>query len=187
VIISVRGPSGCGKSTLARAVMEQYDGETQIREDGRRRPIGYLLHRMTGRRLFVPGHYEINNGGADTISSLDRIYEMIEQYARRHDVLYEGKTMTDSAARALALVDAGHDVRVLHLTTPVAECARRVRRRLSPNGTPHMIAPSSIGRMDRRVRVLVRELTTRGVPCESLTLEVGVARALEMLELRRQS
>lgn len=182
MIVSIRGASGAGKTTLARAL----HASPQLRPPvpqfvcGRRKPLYYIQARddLAGTPLVSIGHYEIVNGGMDTIDDLDAAYEVIEERARAGcDVLYEGKTMTDGVARMVALRRAGHDVRVLHLATPVAECIRSVRAR------GHTIAEDSIRKMHERVFRLVRDAEAMGVRVYRGNREACLMEAKEWLAL----
>jgi len=130
MIISLRGTNGSGKSTIVRNIMKLYPHETKIEYPGRRKPIGYVL-RLKNRTLFVPGHYEILNGGIDTIDSLATAYNLIAVHAVELgcDVLYEGKNLSDGPKRLLELQAAGHDVAVAHINLPVEDCISAVRLR----------------------------------------------------------
>lgn len=131
MIISLRGTSGSGKSTLVRKITALYESDglpTYV--DGRRK-AWYTTHvRGHGAALVVPGHYEIANGGIDTLPSLDAAYEIAERAAREgHDVLMEGKNMSDGPPHALTLWRKGLDVRIVHIHEPIGKCARSVARR----------------------------------------------------------
>lgn len=140
MIISLRGTSGSGKSTLVRKITALYgDGGTPIHVDGRRKAYYTVHERDRGRALVVPGHYEIANGGIDTLPSLDAAYEIARiADIEGHDVLMEGKNMSDGPPHALALWREGRDVRIVHVHEPLARCVDSVRRR------GHAIAETTI-------------------------------------------
>lgn len=148
MIISLRGTNGSGKSTIVREIMRGYPRSIKIEYPGRRRPRGYLC--QTGkvsdlRSLFVPGHYEIANGGVDTLSSLDEAYDLIERHAELGcHVLYEGKNMSDGVGRLLALRRAGYPVAVALIDEPVRKCVAAVRSR------GHKIKRETIEKLHRK-------------------------------------
>lgn len=134
MIISLRGTNGAGKSTIVREIMSLYWTKVAIEYfPDRRNPSGYLLRprSIVGTPLFVPGHYEIANGGVDTLPSLDAAYELIQVHAVEMgcDVLYEGKNMSDGCTRLLELKEQGLPVGVVHLDIPVKKCVQSVRER----------------------------------------------------------
>lgn len=143
MIISLRGASGSGKSTIVRAIFMKYQYHRSKFMDGRKKPY-YVVHGMNSfelitKTLVVPGHYEIGNGGVDTLGSLDEAYH-IARWAdnMRWDVLMEGKCMSDGVPNVAKLHEEHRDIRVVHINTSVAECHASVIKR------GHMISRSSI-------------------------------------------
>jgi predicted kinase len=163
MIISLRGTSGAGKSHLARSIFEQYQTHREIGAEGRHRPLytlhGRLLPDGIGRRtLMVPGHYLIANGGIDTLSTLDEAYGLARwANGLGHDVLMEGKCMSDGAARIVERARAGADARVVHINTPLEECVASVRAR------GHMISPQSIEKTYRKVERDIEAILAAGL------------------------
>lgn len=170
MIISVRGASGSGKTHLVRQVMREYDGPrttiTYPAEERRRRPMGCVLGATPGPRLFVPGHYEIVNGGVDTLPTLDYAYRLIrEHHELGFSVLYEGKNMSDGWQRVTEMHASGLPVRVVLLTTPLSECVASVRAR------GHQISEKSIQRVYDKCLRDAEHMRARGVPCFRLSRE----------------
>lgn len=148
MIISLRGTSGSGKSTLVRHVTARYERRRDVHEHGRKRPM-YSIHGRNpqGRCLVVPGHYEIANGGIDTLHTLEDAYRIARWGALQdHDVLMEGKNMSDGPKHVEALMAEGLDVRVVLLDVPLKRCIASVRER------GHNIAEASITKTDAKVR-----------------------------------
>ena len=171
MIISLRGTSGSGKTHLVREIMRGY-GEQVVtisyppEEGAKRRPLGYLCGDVGGKRLFVPGHYEIANGGIDTLPTLDYVYRLIrEHHALGCHVLYEGKNMSDGWGRVVAMHAEGLPVRVALLSTPLSECVASVRRR------GHAIAETSIRKTHEKCRRDYEHMKARGVRCFALSRE----------------
>lgn len=162
MIISLRGTSGSGKSTLVRKITALYAaGGTPHFVDGRRKAYYTIWNRedSRGAQLMVPGHYDIANGGVDTLKTLDEAYHLAEEFsAKGCDVLMEGKNMSDGPPHALNLYRRGLDVRVVHLCESLEVCVRGVRKR------GHGIAKSSIERTDAKVRRDVQTFRCMGVP-----------------------
>ena len=159
MIISLRGTSGSGKSTLTRKVTALYDGDGQPHFiEGRRKAYYTTWTRGTGTPLMVPGHYDIANGGVDTLASLDEAYELAHEFSSRgHDVLMEGKCMSDGTPHAMTLLRRGHDVRIVHINVPVEKCIASVLKR------GHNIAPHSIQKTHDKVLRDMQQFRTLGL------------------------
>jgi hypothetical protein len=125
---------------LVRTVTDLYERHRDVHAEGRIKPL-YTIHGRNpdGRCLVTPGHYQIANGGIDTLGSLDEAYRIARWAARQdHDVLMEGKNMSDGATLVNQLVAEKFDVQVIVIGTPVADCIKSVRER------GHKIAEKSI-------------------------------------------
>lgn len=152
MIISLRGASGSGKTTLAREVMSHYARQRFRYMPGRKNPY-YVVHGRdavdairSSHLLVTPGHYDIGNGGVDTLRTLDEAYS-IARWAdnMRYDVLMEGKCMSDGTPHAAKLHEEGRDIRVVHVDTNVNTCCESVHLR------GHKIARASIEKTNRKV------------------------------------
>jgi len=155
MIISIRGTNGAGKSTLVRNVMRHY---VEVQPDyrvGRRKPVGYLLD----KKLFVIGHYEIANGGIDTLKTLDEAYALAQEYAiKGYDVLMEGKNLSDTPRRLLALRNLTK-IRVVTLSPALEHCVVSVRKR------GHSISEETISKLHSKSRRDHYEFEKLGVIC----------------------
>jgi predicted ABC-type ATPase len=161
MIITLRGTNGAGKSTIVRRVMEKYDTITKVAyPDGygrKMRPMGYICSKDL-KRLFVPGHYEIPNGGIDTLPSLDMAYDMVlKHHELGSDVLYEGKNFQDSPRRIIEMAKAGLDIRVILVDLPVEACIAAVRHR------GHNIKEATIRSLHRKSYADLKTITAANV------------------------
>ena len=157
MIISLRGTSGSGKSHLVRDVVARYGRTRLVYRPGRKRPY-YSIHGRSpsGNCLIVPGHYEIANGGVDTLDSLDLAYAIARWGGRcRHDVLMEGKNMSDGTYQLEHMVSEELDCRVVHLDVEIELCISSVRER------GHRISEASIRKTDAKVRRDMGRFTCR--------------------------
>jgi hypothetical protein len=112
-------------------VVKLYDRNRAIMTEGRQKPL-YEIHGRNplGKCLVTPGHYLIKNGGIDTLPSLEEAYRIATWAERQgHDVLMEGKNMSDGVTHVNALTGKGLDVRVVVINTPVPDCIKSVRER----------------------------------------------------------
>lgn len=150
VIISIRGTNGAGKSTIVRKIMASYDLKIAVQHPGfgTRRPTGYIC-KGGHTPLFVPGHYEIANGGIDTLPSLDAAYDLARIYSLElgMNVLMEGKNLSDGVTRVLALRDSGCEVAVFWLDFDVEQSIAAVRSR------GHKIKKDTIRRIEEKCAI----------------------------------
>jgi len=128
-IVSIRGTSGSGKSTAARRVMEKYHCEP-INVSWRKRPLGYLCYAKHHKTLFVPGHYETDCGGCDTLPGIIFTFKVLQKYIDEGcDVLYEGLITQSDVNRLMDLHRSGNEVHVFGLNLSLAECLKHVQAR----------------------------------------------------------
>ena len=179
-VVSLRGTSGSGKSTLAREIMKMHPVVLGMHSEGRKNPLCLICcsDDGDGPSLMVPGHYDIANGGVDTLPSLGVAYDLIETAIDAgHDVLYEGKNMSDGAKRVLALHRAGKaDVHVVYLDTPLDECVARVRKR------GHKIAKASIEKTMKKCQRDATALRAAGVNVHVLSCGDALKKIREVLK-----
>jgi len=148
MIISLRGTSGCGKTHLVREIIRLYPYHRSWWAKNRKKPLYTVYGRNPkGRALVTPGHYEIANGGMDTLPTLDAGYGIALWAAmQHHDVLIEGKNMSDGLAHVDGLLSRGHDVRLVFIDEPLDVCIASVHMR------GHDIAEESIFKTQKKVR-----------------------------------
>lgn len=126
MIVNLRGTNGSGKSYVVHRLLERCSLRVPVSIQDGRRTIGYVCD----HRFFVAGHYDIANGGVDTLSSLDYAYHLVRHYSSEgFHAIFEGKNMSDGHHRVTALHHEGRDVRVVFLDTSLDECVRSVRSR----------------------------------------------------------
>lgn len=155
MIISIRGMSGSGKSTLVHRLIKRLGRGVPHYVDGRKKP---LFTTYVGS-VSVIGHYDIANGGVDTMKSLDGAYKLAAALDLAGcKVVMEGKCMSDGVRHVAALAEEGRDVRVIFLSTSFETCVESVRLR------GHHIARHSMERTHRKIqRDLEMMRSVRGV------------------------
>jgi len=138
MIISIRGTNGAGKSTLVKKIMDDviYTGGivTPISypaEENKRKPMGYICNNTSKiNSFFVIGHYEIANGGIDTVPSLAYAYELaLGHHELGMHVIMEGKNFTEPLTWILEQHQNKLDIRVVLIDTPFSKCVESVRAR----------------------------------------------------------
>jgi len=135
-IVSIRGTSGSGKSTVVREVMKKYNCEP-INAPWRRRPLGYLCYADEHKPLFIPGHYETDCGGCDTLPAIEFTFNLIRRYINECDVIYEGLITQSDVNRCIQLHKDGYSVLVIGLNLPLAKCLKYVQQRRDARAEAH--------------------------------------------------
>jgi len=122
-IVFVLGGHGSGKSTVVRGIMSGME-PIHVTYPERKYPIGYRRNNVC-----VLGHYEIPNGGADTVRPLTFLHATCEEWARAgNHVVLEGIGQAGIFDQVLLLL-ANHGGSVMYLTTPLDVCVASVRAR----------------------------------------------------------
>lgn len=153
MIIQVLGSNGAGKSTLVRRVLLDYDA-TPVTTVGRRRPLYYTcVHKSDSDApdVAVIGHYEIANGGCDTIRRWSDVVSVIDAQADDRHVLFEGPTGREHAVRAR------DDQRVVWLQRDVRSCVADIAAR------GHRVSAERVRLSQRRCARIAQEYECRGV------------------------
>lgn len=151
IAINIRGTGGSGKSTLVRRLIDLYPNHAHLMEEKRKRPMATVHWFKDARRvdgsglyderpggLFVPGHYETDCGGCDTVKTVDKVYDLVRTSALGdgNNVLYEGIMVMDDVTRAVQfdrdLKKVGSKLIVVSLTTTIEDCLAGIRARRGP-------------------------------------------------------
>lgn len=167
MIVFLLGGHGSGKSTAVRALMSEHD-LSPVHADGRRHPLGYV-----DDTLFVVGHYEIPNGGADTVRPLEVLEKLVREQARRRHVVFEGVGQA-GFAKVVYRLARRLDVTAILLTTSLARCCKSVRSR------GHVLSADGVSRSWTRCRNAALELERGGVKVLRLSREEAKIKLMEL-------
>lgn len=190
-IIHVRGTSGSGKSHLARRVMERYSSHGDLHRKGRKRPFATLHSRVGGPPLYVPGHYETDCGGADTIPTYDDYFDAVAlAYGEGKDVLFEGLLSTPEINRTLRLHElAKDDLHIVFLDVPLEVCVesvnqrRRAKAQRAGKPEPDPLNPKNTESKHKQANSARNKLRAAGVNCHLLDREAAYLKVCELLEI----
>jgi hypothetical protein len=197
IAINIRGTGGSGKSTLVRKLIDLYPNHANILEEKRKRAMatchwfGDKLKDSPAVRppgLFVPGHYETDCGGCDTVKTVDKVYDLVRASALwdGNNVLYEGIMVMDDVTRAVAfdqdLKKAGGRLVVVSLTTTIDECLAGIRQRrgAEKEAAKPLNEKNTRDRMKRQENSLHR-LKQAGVELRKLSREDAFLQIRELL------
>jgi hypothetical protein len=182
MMIFLRGTNGSGKSTIVRTVMENYEKITTLKYPkhmDKKVPMGYICSH-NHRKLFIPGHYQIANGGIDTMPNLEFAYQMISKYHKSGlDTLGEGKNFNDGIQRIVTLHSKNFDVKVLFIDHPLLACIDAVKER------GHSINHNTIVRLADKCEKEYASMRRIGVPCVSLPRAEALDQVKQWLGLEK--
>ena len=174
MIFNIRGTSGSGKTTLVRRIMADYPRVIKFKDPASRtKLLGYWLEKPKFPRVAVIGGYENACGGCDTITSYDRVYELVRE-ARSHGcvVIFEGLLLSGDTRRTIELHREMPPVTVIELNTPLDECLASVnkRRRAKDPNKPD-VNPKNTEAKFRCIKTSMRKLSEAGLRTVSLNRE----------------
>ena len=123
---------------MVRALFQQGTVKRIYGVLGLRQPEAYQLRfPECAADVFVLGPYQTATGGCDRIQHYERIPPLIEKYAARGHVIFEGVIVSSTYGQVGALLERwGKQAVMLTLDTPLEECVRRVNVRRGPRGAP---------------------------------------------------
>ncbi len=185
-IVSVRGTSGSGKSTLVREVMKLYKCEP-IRTEWRKRPLGYLCYADGHKPLFIPGHYETDCGGCDTLPAIEFTFKLMQKYIDQDcDIVYEGLITQSDVNRCMALHANGNKLLVIGLNLPLPECLKFVQARRDARAAAHgressPLNPSNTKAKHHQVKLQEAKFKAKGIDFRWLSREDALKATLEFL------
>lgn len=140
--------------------MEKYAVKLEGHAEGRKQPLYYHLSQYEPNPtncLVTLGHYETPCGGCDTITSPDKVYELVNKFAGEGDhILFEGIIIGDDVTRAVE-TSKKFPFRVIALNTPMDECLKGIQARRDERGDDRPLDPkNTLSRNDRLKRIMAR-------------------------------
>ena len=176
MIIQLRGANGSGKSTIVRNFMKLLGtGVKAHMVEGRRQPL-YYKFKEENCKVAIIGHYNIDCGGADTISGNEMTFNLqMDLHALGYNVLAEGIMLSEDVKWASQLPN----LKVLFLNTDLETCLKRVIKRREESGREHKEAFDPT-RTIRRFNDFIR-IRRRLKDAKIDIVECGPERALKII------
>jgi hypothetical protein len=143
VIINLRGTHGSGKSHTILGLLEKGKAKPIRGQLGIRKPEAYEL-KLPGvpKPVYVLGPYTNKCGGCDAIQPYDIILELIERYAAKGHVIFEGALVSSSYGRVGRLMEKwGQEAVMAFMALPIEDCLGNVRTRRAARGDERVLDP----------------------------------------------
>lgn len=146
MLISVRGTNGSGKSTLVRRLLDGAPCQPLYGLLGPKRPEAYCLTvQDVGKPVYVIGSYHVASGGCDQIQPYDLILELLEKYAAKGHVVFEGVIVSSSYGRVGRLMERwGQQAVMAFLTTSLEQCISNVKKRRGARADDREFNPKNL-------------------------------------------
>jgi len=159
LIVKLHGTSGSGKTTVARELMKLDPQPRTMLHMANRKPEAYEVH-IPGFKdlLYILGPYTANCGGLDGVTDADDHIRLLQYYAERGHVFYEGLLGSEYYGRIGKISEKYGDNHVFaFIDTPVDLCVQRVKaRRLAKGNTKPLNPANTVGRVAKIARLKVR-------------------------------
>jgi hypothetical protein len=145
LVINIRGWSGSGKSTIIQKLLQKFV-DRAIR-DVNKKVYGYRLS-FRNPSTRVVGPYTDRGGGCDCIHPVSRIEEIIRDFAKRGNVIWEGQMVSTIAGRWVELAKSMPECHFIFLVldTSLERCLKRIKKRREARGNfkPFNPKPSNL-------------------------------------------
>lgn len=149
MLISIRGTNGSGKSSIVLELMKHGKWSPQYGALGPRRPEAYHLPGWEFDGVISPTHilgsYHVVSGGCDQIQPYDIVLDLLEKYAPRGHVVFEGVIVSSSYGRVGRFMERyGQSAVMAFLDTPLEVCIENVKKRRSARADEREFNPKNL-------------------------------------------
>lgn len=146
MLLSLRGTNGSGKSTVIRAFFAEYKHKPIYGVLGPRlAEANQVTVAKCAKPVFVLGPYQVVTGGCDRIIPFDLIPELINKYAARGHVIFEGVIVASIYGQIGTLMEKyKQEAVMLFLDTPLETCIERVQSRRNERSDGRTFDPSNL-------------------------------------------
>jgi thymidylate kinase len=189
LIVNLRGTHGSGKSTAVTKLMKAHHTELVVEvTTGKERPLVYKLvgTKLDGAPLgptYIIGPYETACGGCDAIQPYANIWPLVEKYAKKGHVVFEG-ALVSSCVGSLGEAMAARrkkDCVVAYLDTPLQTCLDRIVKRRAKKGNTKPLNPKNTESKFKSVAATRTRFEELGVRTITINHKKAVAQLFEAL------
>jgi thymidylate kinase len=176
MLINLRGTSGAGKSTVVRALMAQCPHKPIYGALGLRLPEAYAL--MLPQPAYIIGPYTTAPcGGCDAVQSFALVLQLLEHYAERGHVVFEGLLLSTCFGVIGKLMEM-HDSVVMFLDTPLRVCIERVKARRAAAGNLRPFNPNLLAQKYATIARLKGKFGSRAMTVNDRDASATIMRLL---------
>jgi hypothetical protein len=184
VILNIRSTHGGGKSTAVVELMKLHTTVTPLEVNAKGRPLIYqLTHKTLGSKpTYVIGAYETACGGADGIQPYNRIWPLVEKYAKKGNVVFEGALVSCSLGSiGEEMVARKRSCVVAYLDTPLEVCIERIQKRRLKKGNTQPLNPKNTELKFKSIGNTRPRFEALGVRCVTIDYKKAARQLFEVL------
>lgn len=182
MIINVRGPNGSGKSFVVRCVLMEGYARPLYGLLGPSLPEAYELAVSNSKvPTYVLGPYDVSIGGCDRFKTVQTIIDLIEMFAPKGHVLFEGViTSTTYGQLGEYLERYGKKALFVYLNTSLEESLKYVESRRGRPRDDRLI--NNMTQKFRAIQATQRRIAREGKMSETtLSSDKAIAHIAELL------
>lgn len=165
--------------------MQEHIVQPLFNPSSARKPEAYALtvYKKDTAPSFVIGPYETQCGGCDAIQPYALIWPLVEKYAKKGHVVFEGALVSSCVGSLGEAMATRHkkDCVVAYLDTPLQTCLDRIARRRAKKGTTKPLDPKNTESKFRSVAATRAKFDELGVRTVTINHKKAVAQLLELL------
>jgi thymidylate kinase len=165
MLISLRGTNGSGKSTVVKGLFDVTKPHKLLYGVlGPRLPEAYQITIKAKQPTFVLGPYITPCGGCDRLIPFDIIPPLIEKYAAKGHVIFEGVIVASIYGQIGRLMEKYKKNSImLFLDTPMEECIKRVQSRRDDREDGREFDPKNLTTKFRACQRVREKVTADGI------------------------
>lgn len=182
-ILKILGPSGAGKTSVVRTMFGASDLVTPVTSCGppgtKLKTVGYTMGHPP-KMIYVPGSYESNCGGVDTIGTAQQVMDDVDGWADKCDVIFEGLLQSTYYGKMGGWSKRyGQDFIYVWLNTPLEVCMARLQKRREENGTTRALNVPQAEAKWASVKAAFDKANVKGHRCEVLQWDAPIVPQIE--------
>jgi len=185
IVVNIAGTNGSGKSHLVHALLggmtktELMHGDKVYGYEGLVDGVEHVVHVM-GAYLSVTGGCDVLRNNLD--SPVAEIFDLIREYHKQgKHVIYEGSYVMNMQRGPVLATELGRDLKVLHLTTPLATCVTSINARRAERGVGLIASTKDVEANWNRARSYAAKMRDAGASVYKVSRAEALPKLLGLL------